>query len=209
MACDSDGQPCYALEGSIFIAGAAVQWIRDELSLVEDAAETQALAESVEDNGGVFFVPALVGLGAPFWEPRARGTIVGLTRGTSRAHLARAVLESMAYSTRDVVKSMQTTSNVTLAELRVDGGATSNDWLMQYQADVLGVSVGRPRHLEATALGAAGLAGLAVGIWSSPEDYAARREYTWFRPGEARDSEYRGWRRAVETALYWARAEDS
>jgi glycerol kinase len=204
IACDSYGKPTYALEGSVFIAGAAVQWIRDELGLIADSAETENLAESVLDNGGVYFVPALVGLGAPYWEPRARGTIVGLTRGTSKAHLARAVLESMAYSTRDVVQSMLETSGVALGELRVDGGATANDWLMQYQADVLGVTVGRPTHLETTALGAAGLAGLAVGLWDSPADFAASREHEWFTPGETRDDEYNGWRRAVDTALYWA-----
>jgi len=209
VACDSYGKPTYALEGSVFVAGAAVQWIRDELGIIDDSAETENLAASVPDNGGVYFVPALVGLGAPYWEPRARGTIVGLTRGTSKAHLARAVLESMAYSTRDVAQSMLATSGVALGELRVDGGATANDWLMQYQADVLGVSVGRPAHLDTTALGAAGLAGLATGLWDSPADFAASREYEWFKPGETKDDLYRGWQRAVETTLYWADSETS
>jgi glycerol kinase len=209
IACDSAGQPCYALEGAVFIAGAAVQWLRDELRIVEHASDTKVLAESVPDNGGVYLVPAFVGLGAPFWEPRARGTLVGLTRGTTRAHLARAALESMAYSTKDLVTAMQATSNVQLGELRVDGGAVANDWLMQYQADVLGVPVGRPEHLETTALGAAGLAGLAVGVWESPEEYAASREYRWFQPGEARDSEYVEWQKAVGTALYWADSDNS
>jgi glycerol kinase len=207
IACDSTGQPTYALEGSIFVAGAAVQWLRDGLGIFEHASETGDLAASVPDNGGVYFVPAFVGLGAPFWEPRARGTVVGVTRGTTRAHFARAVLESMAYSTKDVVRSMQTTSNVTLDDLRVDGGAASNNWLMQYQADVLGVPVGRPDLVEATALGAAGLAGLATGLWRSPEEYAASRKYRWFQPGGARDHEYAEWRRAVGTALFWADSE--
>lgn len=209
VACDSAGQPCYALEGAVFIAGAAVQWLRDELRVVEHASDTEDMAENVPDNGGVYFVPAFVGLGAPFWEPRARGTLVGLTRGTTRAHFARAALESMAYSTRDVVTAMQATSNVQLGELRVDGGAVANDWLMQYQADVLGVPVGRPQHVEATALGAAGLAGLAVGVWESPEEYAKSREYRWFQPGDARESEYVEWRKAVGTALYWAGSDNS
>jgi glycerol kinase len=209
IACNSNGKPCYALEGSVFVAGAAVQWIRDQLGIIEDSSETEQLAVSVADNGGVYFVPALVGLGAPYWEPRARGTVVGLTRGTNKAHLARAVLESMAYSTRDVVQAMLATSGVALGELRVDGGATANDWLMQYQADVLGVAVGRPKHLEATALGAAGLAGLAVGVWDAPSEYAASREYRWFQPGSVKDDEYVGWRRAVDTALYWAGSEVS
>ncbi len=204
IACDSAGQPVYALEGSIFVAGAGVQWLRDELGIVEHASETATMAASVPDNGGVYVVPAFVGLGAPYWEPRARGTIVGLTRGTSKAHLARAVLESMGYSTRDVVQAMESASGVNLGELRAAGGAAANDWLMQYQADVLNVPVGRSHQVEATALGAAGLAGLAVGLWRSPEEFAQNRNYGWFQPGENRDREYAEWRRAVDTALFWA-----
>ena len=209
VACDSSGRPVYALEGSIFIAGAAVQWLRDGLGIVARASETGDVAATVTDNGGVYFVPALVGLGAPFWEPRARGTLLGVTRGTTKEHLIRAALEAMAYSTKDVIRSMQEASNVELGELRVDGGAAANDWLMQFQADVLGVPVGRPDYVETTALGAAGLAGLAVGVWQTPEEFAGSRTYRWFEPGERRDDEYAEWRRAVETALFWAESHDS
>ena len=209
IACDSMGKPTYALEGSIFIAGAAVQWLRDGLEIVEHASETSTMAASVPDNGGTYIVPAFVGLGAPFWEPRARGTVVGLTRGTTRAHLARAVLESMAYSTKDVVVAMEKASGVELDRLRLAGGAAANDWLMQYQADVLGVSVGRPHHVETTAWGAAGLAGLAVGLWASPDEFAASGEYQWFEPVANRDSEYEAWRRAVATAIFWAESDNS
>ncbi len=207
IACDSLGKPCYALEGSIFIAGAAIQWLRDGLEVLDSAAETAQLAASVEENGGLYFVPAFVGLGAPYWEPRARGTIVGVTRGTTRAHLVRAALEAMAYSTKDVAGAMENCSKVPLAELRVDGGASANDWLMQFQADVLNAPVGRPDLVETTALGAAGLAGLATGLWRSPEEFAESRAYTWFRPGTVRDVEYRGWRRAVDGTLHWAESE--
>ena len=160
VACGSRGQPVYALEGSVFIAGAAVQWLRDGLKIVEHASETEALARSVPDTGGVYFVPAFVGLGAPHWESSARGTIVGLTRGTSRAHLARAAIESMAFSVRDLMDAMVEASGVSLSELKTDGGAAANNWLMQFQADVLRVPVARPDMVETTALGAAGLAGL-------------------------------------------------
>jgi glycerol kinase len=207
VACDSAGKPTYALEGSIFIAGAAVQWLRDGLGLVGKASETEDMAASLPDNGGVYFIPAFVGLGAPFWEPRARGTIVGLTRGTTRSHLARAALESMAYSTKDVVLAMEAASGVNLSELRTAGGATANDWLMQFQADVLGVPVGRPDQLETTALGAAGLAGLAVGLWRSPEEFAESRKYQWFQPRVNRDRDYAEWRRAVGSVLFLADSE--
>lgn len=207
IACNSSGQPIYALEGSVFIAGAAVQWLRDGLGVVESASETGELAASIPDNGGVYIVPAFVGLGAPYWEPRARGTVVGVTRGTTSAHLARAVLEAMAYSTKDVVLAMEDASSVKLGELRTAGGATTNDWLMQFQADVLGVPVGRPDQVETTALGAAGLAGLAVGLWQSPEEFAESRKYSWFQPGETRELEYDEWRRAVKSALFWADSE--
>jgi glycerol kinase len=202
VGCDAAGEPAYALEGSVFIAGAAVQWLRDGLGLFAEAAETEALAGSVADNGGVYFVPALVGLGAPHWEPEARGTIVGITRGTSREHLIRAALESMAYSTLDVAQAMEQVSGVGLDELKVDGGAAVNNWLMQFQSDMLGVRVARPDVVETTALGAAGLAGLATGVWD--EGFVRGREYDWFEPRERDLKLYAGWQRAVETALHWA-----
>ena len=205
VACDARGHPAYALEGSVFIAGAAVQWLRDGLGLVAHASETEAVARRTADTAGVYFVPAFVGLGAPHWEPEARGTIVGLTRGTTRDHLVRAALEAMAFSTRDVVEAMATSSGVRLAELKTDGGAAANDWLMQFQADVLGVTVARPDMVETTALGAAGLAGLAAGVWKSPDDFAASRQYARFNPGADRAESYRGWQRAVDTTLHWAR----
>src|SRR5512135_157588 len=169
-----DADKEYALEGSVFIAGAVVQWLRDELKFFASSAEVERLAASVPDNGGVYVVPAFAGLGAPHWDPRARGTIVGLTRGSSREHLARAALESIAYQSADVLEAMQKDSGGSLAELRVDGGATANDLLMQFQADILGVPVVRPRVLETTALGAAYLAGLTVNVWKSREQIAAQ-----------------------------------
>ncbi|HWP36197.1 MAG TPA: glycerol kinase GlpK [Gemmatimonadales bacterium] len=205
-ACDRSGAPTLALEGSVFIAGAAIQWLRDGLGLIARADETEAIARSVPDTAGVYFVPAFVGLGAPHWEAEARGTIVGLTRGTTRAHLVRAALEAMAYSTRDVVEAMVAESGVKLVDLRVDGGAAANDWLMQYQADLLGTNVARPDVVETTALGAAGLAGLAAGVWASPDDFATGRQYHVFRPGPEPVGGYQGWRRAVSAALHWARA---
>jgi glycerol kinase len=190
----------------VFIAGAAVQWLRDGLGIIQSAGETEGLARSVPDTGGVCFVPAFVGLGAPYWEAEARGTIVGLTRGTTRAHLARAALESMAFSTRDVMDRMGEESGVRLTELKVDGGAAANGWLMQLQADLLSVPVGRPDLVETTVLGAAGLAGLAAGVWRSAPEFLAARAYHWFQPGSAPDGAYAQWRRAVGTALHWARS---
>jgi len=208
VACDETGAAAYALEGAIFIAGAAVQWLRDGLGIIERAAETERLAASVESTGGVYFVPALVGLGAPYWEPGARGTIVGLTRGTTRAHLVRAALEAMAYSTADVLALMRARSGASFEWLRVDGGATENAWLMHFQADVLGVPVERPDVIETTALGAAGLAGVSTGVWPNAAAFLATREYHRFEPGSgvgaARDGA-RGWARAVRTTLAWAR----
>ncbi len=210
-ACDARGAPTLAVEGAIFIAGAAIQWLRDELKIITSAAETEALARSVPDTGGVAFVPALVGLGAPYWEAEARGTLVGLTRGTGVAHLARAALEAMAYSTRDVADAMVAATGVPLTSLRVDGGAAANDWLMEFQAAVLGVPVLRPDVVETTALGAAGLAGLATGVWPDASRFAATRTYRRFEPlsgstGARPEPGYAAWRRAVETALFWARA---
>ncbi len=205
IACDAAGQPTYALEGSVFIAGAAVQWLRDGLGIIRTPKETEELARSVPDSGGVCFVPAFVGLGAPYWEAEARGTIVGLTRGTSRAHLVRAALEAMAFSTRDVMDCMSGESGVRLTELKVDGGAAANAWLMQVQADLLGVRVGRPDVVETTAMGAGGLAGLATGVWRSPDEFLEARAYSWFEPGPRRDAAYVQWQRAVGAALHWAR----
>ncbi len=205
VACDAKGQPAYALEGSIFIAGAAIQWLRDGLGIIALAKETEDLARSVPDSAGVVFVPALTGLGAPHWEADARGAILGLTRGATRAHLARAALESMAFGTREVLDAMTGDAGLTLPDLRVDGGATANAWLMQFQADVLGVPVRRPDLLESTALGAAGLAGLATGVWRSIDELAATRHYTDYRPGERPEARWREWQRAVRATLAWAR----
>ena len=210
IACDEQGAPVYALEASIFIAGAAVQWLRDGLGIIAASGETEALAASLASNDGVYFVPALVGLGAPDWEPNARGTIVGITRGTTHAHFARAALESMAYATYDVLGTMREQGGVPFDRLRVDGGATANDWLMQFQADVLGVPVERPDIVETTALGAAGLAGLAAGLWANGDEFLAGRQFTRFIPSGSGSATagYAGWRRAVRGALAWARDMD-
>jgi glycerol kinase len=208
VACDARGGPVYALEASIFIAGAAVQWLRDGLGIITNAGETEALARSIDSTDGVYFVPALTGLGAPHWEPNARGTIVGLTRGTGRAHLARAALEAMAYGTAEVLGSMADASGTRFERLRVDGGATMNDWLMQFQADMLGVPVERPDMVETTALGAAGLAGLGAGIWRDTDEFLATRRFTRFEPRMDRDTAralQHGWDRAVNAAIGWAR----
>ncbi|MBC7895454.1 MAG: glycerol kinase GlpK [Cytophagaceae bacterium] len=208
IACDARGNPAYALEAAVFIAGAAIQWLRDGLQIIANAGESEAMARSLPSNEGVYFVPALVGLAAPHWDPNARGTIVGLTRGTGRAHLVRAALESMAYSTADVVDSARTFGRVAVERLRVDGGATANDWLMQFQADVLGIPVERPSMLETTALGAAGLAGIAHGVWASPEEFLAARHFTRFTPGAGGTDAAagrEGWRRAVRATLGWSR----
>jgi len=211
VACDAVGQPAYALEGAIFIAGAAVQWLRDELGIVEDAAETEALARSLQSNDGVYLVPAFVGLGAPHWEAEARGMLVGLTRGSGRAHLARAALEAMAFATYDVLRAMVDDSGVIATELAVDGGATRNDWLVQFQADLIGVQVRRPQNIDTTASGAAGLAGIAAGIWQDAHAFrAAAGEPDVFTPRldrQEREALLRGWRRAINAALAWARHE--
>ncbi|HVP28197.1 MAG TPA: glycerol kinase GlpK [Myxococcota bacterium] len=208
IAWSIDGKVEYALEGSVFVAGAAVQWLRDELRIVSSAEETSDLARSVPDAGGVYVVPAFVGLGAPYWDERARGTIVGLTRGSDRAHLVRATLEGIAYQTRDLVECLAVDSGLRPSSLRVDGGASANDFLMQFQADLLGVPVWRPRSLEATAFGAAALAGLGVGFWKDRRALlAAPREGAVFDPGMSsaeRDSLYAGWKRAVERSREWA-----
>ncbi|HET6576925.1 MAG TPA: glycerol kinase GlpK [Gemmatimonadales bacterium] len=209
-ACGPRGEPAYALEGSVFIAGAAVQWLRDGLGLIRAASESEALARSVSDTGGVHFVPAFVGLGTPHWEAEARGTITGLTRGTTRAHLVRAALEAMAFSSAELLAAMAAPGGIEVPVLRVDGGASANDWLMQFQSDVLGIPVERPDMIETTALGAAGLAGLALGVWKQPEEFLAGRRYRRFRPS-ADEAERRArrleWERAVRAALAWARDE--
>jgi glycerol kinase len=198
----------YALEGSIFIAGAAVQWLRDELKIINTAAESEGLAQSVDSSEGVYMVPAFVGLGAPYWDQYARGAILGLTRGTGQAHIVRATLESIAYQTRDVLEAMKADSGLELPALRVDGGAVSNNFLMQFQADILGVPVQRPAVTETTALGAAYLAGLAVGYWSSQEEIQKQwRVESSFEPKmseDQRESLYKGWKKAVERSRNWA-----
>ena len=203
-----EGRTAYALEGSVFIAGAAIQWLRDGLGIIPRAPDVDALAATVPDTGGVFFVPALSGLGAPYWDPHARGTIVGITRGTTKAHLARATLEAVAFQSAELIEAMAADSGIALTELRVDGGATASNLLMQIQADLLGVPVVRPRITETTALGAAYLAGLAVGFWKDEAEIAAMwsRDRV-FEPtlsrGEAA-SRLAQWKRAVERAREWA-----
>ena len=167
MACSTDGSPAYALEGSVFVSGSAIQWLRDGLGIIQNASETGPLAASVPDSGGVVFVPALAGLGAPWWDPHARGTIIGITRGTTRAHLARATVEAIAFQIRDVLDLMRSESGLGVPELRVDGGAAVMDLLLQFQADLLRTPVRRATVLETTAMGAARLAGLAEGVWSA------------------------------------------
>jgi glycerol kinase len=195
------GEVYYALEGSVFVTGAAIQWLRDSLMILGDARESEALAKTLDDNEGVYFVPALTGLGAPYWDQYARGTITGITRGTGRAHIARATLEAIAYMTRDVVDAMKVDSGLEMDGLRVDGGAAMNDFLMQFQADILGTTVTRPSEIEATAKGAAYLAGLAVDFWSSLEDLKKiQTEVEEFKPSmseDRRESLYTGWRAAV------------
>ncbi|GCD09906.1 glycerol kinase GlpK [Clostridium tagluense] len=192
----------YALEGSVFIAGAAIQWLRDELRMINNAADSEEYAKAVEDTNGVYVVPAFVGLGAPYWDPYARGTIVGLTRGAKKEHLIRATLEALAYQTNDVLKAMQEDSGITLKALKVDGGACANNFLMQFQSDILGVQVDRPEVIETTALGAAYLAGLAVGYWKSKgevaENWAISRTFTANMTVEKREDLLKGWHTAVK-----------
>lgn len=204
----ADGSVTYVLEGSIFVTGAAVQWLRDGLQVIDDAGEVEALALSVPDTGGVYVVPAFAGLGSPWWDPYARGTIVGITRGTTRAHLARAVVESMAFQTRDVVEAMAAAAGTTISDLRVDGGAAAMDSMLQLQADLLGVRVCRPTDNETTALGAAYLAGLAEGVWPSLAAIADEWQLdAEFDPNEDRtlvDLAHATWQRAVERSRAWA-----
>jgi glycerol kinase len=201
----------YALEGSVFITGAVVQWLRDGLKLIRSAEEVEALARTVPDSGGIYMIPAFTGLGAPHWDQYARGTIVGITRGTTAAHFARAALESIAYQVADVLEAMEKDSGIELGELRVDGGAAANDLLLQIQADVLGVPVVRPRVFETTALGAAYLAGLAVGFWGSQDELAEQwqkdREFTPEMDRAQADRLRQGWRRALDRARAWEQPE--
>jgi glycerol kinase len=202
-----DGKVEYALEGSIFIAGAAIQWLRDELKLIDNAAATEAFATSVEDTNGVFVVPAFVGLGAPYWDSYARGSIFGLTRGAKKEHIIRATLESLAYQTYDVLKAMQDDSGIELTALKVDGGACANNFLMKFQSDILGVQVDRPEVIETTALGAAYLAGLAVGYWANKEEvaknWAISRSFQPEMEAEKRTELLKGWHEAVNRSLKW------
>jgi glycerol kinase len=203
------GETHYALEGSVFIAGAAVQWLRDGLKIIRQSADVQPLAASVEDTDGVVVVPAFSGLGAPHWNPYARGTIFGITRGTTDAHIARATLESIAYQTVDVLKAMESDAGLPIAELRVDGGATVNDLMMQFQSDILPVKVLRPEIIETTALGAAYLAGLAVGFWESIDAISSQwRVSGSFVPqknDEWRKTQLGLWHKAVKSVLHWTR----
>ena len=203
-----DGKVDYALEGSIFVAGAAIQWLRDELRLIDSAADTEYLAGKVSDTNGCYVVPAFTGLGAPHWDQYARGAIVGLTRGVNKNHIIRATLASIAYQTYDVIAAMEADSGIRLYNLKVDGGASANNLLMQMQSDIIQSTVSRPRCVETTALGAAYLAGLAVGYWSGKEDvvrnWAIDRTFTPSIPSAARDEMVRGWERAVQRSLQWA-----
>jgi glycerol kinase len=209
VAWQREGRATYALEGSVFIAGAAIQWLRDGLGIIARASDIEAVAASVPDTGGVHFVPALSGLGAPYWDPHARGTIVGITRGTTRAHLARATLEAIAFQAAELIEAMAADAGVGLTELRVDGGATASNLLMQMQADLLGVPVVRPKVTETTALGAAYLAGLAVGFWKDEAEIASlwSRDRV-FDPQLSRDAageRLAEWKRAVDRSRGWAR----
>jgi glycerol kinase len=208
-----DGTTYYALEGSVFIAGAVVQWLCDGMELVRSAPEVEALARQVDDNGGLYLVPAFVGLGAPHWDPYARGTITGITRGVTKAHMARAALESVAYQVADVLDAMEADSGITTPELRADGGAAANNLLLQFQSDILGLPVVRPKTLETTALGAAYLAGLAVDFWSDLDEIATQwRQDRTFTP--AMDADHAAalrhdWTRAVERSKGWIEADET
>ena len=207
-----DGKISYALEGSIFVAGAAIQWLRDEMRLIDSAADTEYMASKVSDTHGCYIVPAFTGLGAPYWDQYARGTIVGITRGVNKCHLIRATLESLAFQTHDVIRAMQADSGIELAALKVDGGASANNLLMQIQADVIGSPVLRPRCVETTAMGAAYLAGLAVGYWSGKDEilrnWAVDRTFTPAIDETQRNKMLKGWAKAVTYAHGWAKDEE-
>lgn len=207
-----DGKVEYALEGSIFVGGASIQWLRDELRLIYDSGQSEYYANQVEDTNGVYVVPAFTGLGAPYWDMYARGAIFGLTRGAKRGHIVRATLESIAYQTKDVLNAMQEDSNMKLKMLRVDGGASANDFLMQFQADILNVNIDRPKVIETTALGAAYLAGLAVGFYKNKEEirkrYIIEKEFIASMDDRKINLLYKGWKRAVERSLLWAKEDE-
>ena len=207
-----DGKVEYALEGSIFIGGASIQWLRDELRILYDASQSEFYAQSVDDTNGVYVVPAFAGLGAPYWDMYARGSVMGLTRGANRAHLVRATLESIAYQVKDVLNAMQEDSGLTLNGLKVDGGASANNFLMQFQSDILDTNINRPKVVETTALGAAYLAGLAVGFYGSKEDikksWIIDKEFTPNMSDAKRNLLYKGWKKAVQRSLDWAREDE-
>jgi glycerol kinase len=207
IAWQIDDKVTYALEGSVFIAGALVQWLRDGLQLFEDASETQVMAESVEDSGGVFVVPAFVGLGAPHWDPYARGTIVGLTRDTNRSHIVRASLEAIAFQSAEVISSIAKDTGTNIKELRIDGGAAANNFICQFQADLLGLNVTRPQILETTAMGAAFLAGLAVGVWQNQTEirnlWQEDKTFSANISRENAEQKMEDWSRAVERSKGW------
>lgn len=207
-----DGKVKYALEGSIFIAGAAIQWLRDELKILYNAKQSEFYAKSVEDTNGVYVVPAFAGLGAPYWDMYARGTVMGLTRGANREHLVRATLESIAYQVKDILEAMQEDSGIELKDLKVDGGASANDFLMQFQSDILDVNINRPKVIETTALGAAYLAGLAIGFYKNKEDikdsWVIDKEFNSDMNDKKRRLLYRGWKRAVQRSLEWAKEDE-
>lgn len=211
IAASSGEQVEYALEGSVFVAGAAVQWLRDEMRMIKNAPQTQEYVERVKDTAGVYVVPAFAGMGAPYWNPYARGTVVGITRGCKKEHFIRAVLESIAYQTYDVLKAMEEDAGVSITGLKVDGGASANDFLMQFQADILGVEVCRPKCIETTALGAAYLAGLACGYFKERDEICGNwqldREFTYEMGTEDREKLLNGWKRAVKCALAWSEEE--
>ena len=212
IAASADGTAEYALEGSVFVAGAAIQWLRDGMHLIEQAPQTQKICESVEDTAGTMIVPAFTGMGAPYWNPYARGMVTGLTRGCQKEHFIRAIMEAIAFQTMDVLTAMRADAELSLLKLKVDGGASANDFLMQFQADLLGVDVQRPRCIETTALGAAYLAGLAVGYWKDTEEikenWQLDRVFTASMPQEKRQELVRNWKRAVDCALYYAKWEE-
>ena len=206
-----DGKVNYALEGSIFVAGAAIQWLRDEMRLIDSSEDSEYMANKVPDTNGCYVVPAFTGLGAPHWDPYARGTIVGITRGVNKYHVIRATLESLAYQVNDVLKAMEADAGITLSSLKVDGGASANNFLMQSQADISNAPVNRPRCVETTAMGAAYLAGLAVGYWENKEEVLKNWASDWIFmpqiPEEERENKIRGWNKAVRYAYHWAKDE--
>ena len=213
MAVKPDGSPGYALEGSVFVSGAAIQWMRDEMKILDNAPQSEEYCLSVPDTNGVYVVPAFTGLGAPYWDQYARGAVLGLTRGAGKAHFIRATVESLAYQSYDVIRAMEMDSGVKLNSLRVDGGASANNFLMQFQADISGTDVIRPACIETTALGAAYLAGLAIGFWNNAEEvtenWQMERTFIPSITEQEREKKLRGWKKAVNCTREWAKEEDS